>query len=573
MQDQSKFYGNQLSRSYVNKRGVEDKYCGPLIKTIMNRCIHCTRCVRFGYEFCGSKMLGTLKRGSGTEIGNYINYISLSEISANVVDLCPVGALTLKPLAFQIRPWEIRSIESIDLSDGLGSNLYLNYKELDIMRVLPKKNKNINEFWISDKARFSCLVLPAISPSTSNINKTLFQNLLSHKRIIFLISSEIDLNTLSMLQQICFLSFNRVKIKTSISIKPKSNFESWGFLDSLIDITNQPYKACIILSSNLAVESTLLNVRIRMKYLKEKIKIYSFGNFIKTSFPNFFINLNFLEIACLFTGKNFFFTKFFLRNKVHLFYGKSLGDRINLEILDFFKTKHPQFTSTLVQTRCNTEGINYLNFTSITSHTLNKSDLVYSFCLEDTLYLRKKKKEISTLYWFHNYYSKIGLKLNTQIFLNLYNNGGIFLNLEQRPQRVAVFQSKGYSFKTTFSFFLTGFIEILRLSTFINILPSFKSSLFIKSQNLSNTLINFIDRKRLFRIVIEVLMHPNYFENTIQNFINLAKNNFLGLSKLNCSTYPLKLIIEDFYQTNLATKNSVVLVKCSQELRKRSTNF
>ena len=154
LQDQAKIYGSDYSRFFFFKRGVEDKFCGPIIKTIMTRCIHCTRCVRFGSEIAGMD-IGALNRGTSTEIGGYVSKIFDAEISGNVIDLCPVGALTSMPYAFKARPWELRSAESLDLSDSLGSTIYVNFKESEIVRILPKNNAEINENLISDKARFS----------------------------------------------------------------------------------------------------------------------------------------------------------------------------------------------------------------------------------------------------------------------------------------------------------------------------------------------------------------------------------------------------------------------------------
>jgi len=154
LQDQTKMYGSVNSRYFFLKTTVEDKYCGPLIKTIMTRCITCTRCVRYSSEVAGVDFFGTLNRGGSTEIGSYVSQMFKSEISGNVVDLCPVGALTSKPYAFKARPWELRMIESIDITDSLGSNIYVNYKENEIFRILPKNNKYLNNSIISDKARF-----------------------------------------------------------------------------------------------------------------------------------------------------------------------------------------------------------------------------------------------------------------------------------------------------------------------------------------------------------------------------------------------------------------------------------
>ena len=155
LQDQALAFGSDRSRYFETKRGVEDKNCGPLIKTIMTRCIHCTRCVRFASEIAGVEDLGTTGRGRETEIGTYVEKTFESELSGNVIDLCPVGALTSKPYAFMARPWELRSTESIDVSDGVGSNIRIDSRGTEILRILPRFNEEINEEWISDKTRFS----------------------------------------------------------------------------------------------------------------------------------------------------------------------------------------------------------------------------------------------------------------------------------------------------------------------------------------------------------------------------------------------------------------------------------
>jgi NADH-quinone oxidoreductase chain G len=154
LQDQTISYGSDKSRFYEFKRGVEDKNCGPLVKTIMTRCIHCTRCVRFINEMTSFKNLGTVNRGSKMEISTYFKRILNTEISGNIIDLCPVGALTSKPYAFQARSWELKSNDNIDIMDALASNIKVESKGLKILRILPKINKNINEEWISDKTRF-----------------------------------------------------------------------------------------------------------------------------------------------------------------------------------------------------------------------------------------------------------------------------------------------------------------------------------------------------------------------------------------------------------------------------------
>jgi NADH-quinone oxidoreductase subunit G len=155
LQDQVILYGIKSSRYFLKKRAVEDKKLGLFIKSIMTRCIHCTRCVRFSDEIVGTKILGTLNRGQKTEIGPYTSSIFLSNISGNVIDLCPVGALTSRLYAFKARPWELKTNETIDLTDSVGSHLFVAIKELNIARVTPKKNNLLNDAFISDKARFS----------------------------------------------------------------------------------------------------------------------------------------------------------------------------------------------------------------------------------------------------------------------------------------------------------------------------------------------------------------------------------------------------------------------------------
>jgi NADH-quinone oxidoreductase subunit G len=153
LQDQAMAYGVDSSRFHENKRAVEDKYLGPLVKTSMNRCIHCTRCVRFITEVAGVADLGAIGRGEDMEITTYLEHAMRSELQGNVVDLCPVGALTAKPWAMQYRPWEFTKTESIDVMDAVGSAIRVDSRGREVMRILPRVNEDVNEEWISDKTR------------------------------------------------------------------------------------------------------------------------------------------------------------------------------------------------------------------------------------------------------------------------------------------------------------------------------------------------------------------------------------------------------------------------------------
>jgi NADH dehydrogenase (ubiquinone) Fe-S protein 1 len=222
LQDQVKNFGSSYSRFFFPKRVVEDKNVGPLIKTIMTRCIHCTRCVRFGSEIAGVEKLGTLGRGKTTEIGSYVKNFFSSEISGNVIDLCPVGALTSKPYAFQSRPWELKSIESIDLTDGLGSNIYVNFKGSDIFRILPKNNINLNANIISDKIRFSYDSLKKQRINNFSFKffdkntSTFIQKQIDYKSILEHIKSKIRANILIIINE-------ELSIETLLILKFYSN--------------------------------------------------------------------------------------------------------------------------------------------------------------------------------------------------------------------------------------------------------------------------------------------------------------------------------------------------------------
>jgi NADH-quinone oxidoreductase subunit G len=154
LQDQAMAYGRGASRYDENKRAVTDKYMGPLIKTQMTRCIHCTRCVRFSEEVAGVDEIGALYRGENMQITTYLEHAAKHEMSANVIDLCPVGALTSKPYAYEARPWELKKTLGIDVSDACGANIRIDSRGREVLRVLPRNNDDVNEEWISDKARF-----------------------------------------------------------------------------------------------------------------------------------------------------------------------------------------------------------------------------------------------------------------------------------------------------------------------------------------------------------------------------------------------------------------------------------
>ena len=381
LQDQTKSWGSDYSRFFFYKRGVEDKNCGPLIKTIMTRCIHCTRCVRFGTEIAGVDYMGTLNRGTSTEIGSYVSKIFNSEISGNVIDLCPVGALTSKPYAFKARPWELRSNETVDLTDSTGSSIYVNFKETEIMRVLPKNNHEINESIISDKARFSYDAIKnqrlqklfeiSSSKKFKSTNWTsIFEKLdallneNSNTKVTFIVNSDLDFESLQILNLIESKYSPNVSIK-SIGEETKNSFTSWN-RNKISDIKKNS-RFGFLISSNVRMESAILNTKIRRKVISQIFDVLSVGQHFDTSFPTKFVNLNLSKIFEIFEGKSSV-SKLILMNESPLFFvGDSFSKRLfgNFSIISLIKKVAPSSIVVDIKKSSNSTGINFLGFKNI----------------------------------------------------------------------------------------------------------------------------------------------------------------------------------------------------------------
>jgi len=319
LQDQSLFYGLDNSRYSENKREVKEKYMGPLIKTQMTRCIHCTRCIRFASEVAGIPELGAIGRGEDMEITTYLERSMESELSANVIDLCPVGALTSKPYAFEARPWELKKTETIDVMDAVGSNIRVDTYGWEVKRVLPRINEEINEEWISDKTRYACdgllkqrIDTPYIRENGQLI-KTTWEN--ATKILINKIKSfdpsEVagivgDLSDLEMIYS--FKSFfnsigsNNIECRQDrIYINPEERI-NYIFNSSIKGIENSDL--ILLVGSNPRLEASILNARIRKTYLKNNTKIYSIGDPGDLTYPYEIIGSNTSIIKSIATGSH-----------------------------------------------------------------------------------------------------------------------------------------------------------------------------------------------------------------------------------------------------------------------------
>ena len=300
LQDQSVAYGRGGSRYEENKRAVTEKYMGPLIKTVMTRCIHCTRCVRFSEEIAGVDEIGAVGRGEDMQITTYLEQAAEHELSANVIDLCPVGALTSRPYAFEARPWELKKTLSIDVSDAIGANIRLDSRGREVMRALPRINDDVNEEWISDKARYQVDGLSrrrldkvfmrtkgGLKPATWDEAFKAIATAKPGKDIAAIAGDMVDCETM-------FAAKSLLKASGSSLLEGRqtgmdydvSNLAAVNFNSTLAGI--ETADAILIVGSHIRWEAPLVNVRIR-KAVKRGAKVFVIGAFWDTTYPAVFL--------------------------------------------------------------------------------------------------------------------------------------------------------------------------------------------------------------------------------------------------------------------------------------------
>jgi NADH-quinone oxidoreductase subunit G len=294
LQDQSMFYGIDKSRFKENKRAVPEKNMGPLIKTQMTRCIHCTRCVRFATEIAGVPELGAIGRGEDMQITTYLEQSVQSELSGNVIDLCPVGALTSKPYVFEARPWELKKTQTIDVMDAVGSNIRVDTYDWEVKRVLPVINEDINEEWISDKTRYACDGLLNQRLDTPYIKYNNKFEKASWDEVYKIIKSKIEN---ANKDKICGFVGDLTNMETSFIFKEflertvdtkkydfrstkrfidSSKRENYLFNSSINGI--EEADLILLIGANPRFEATMINARIRKAYLSNNTKVVSLND-------------------------------------------------------------------------------------------------------------------------------------------------------------------------------------------------------------------------------------------------------------------------------------------------------
>jgi len=544
LQDQTKIFGSDYSRMYYKKRSVVDKYCGPLIKTIMTRCIHCTRCVRFATEIAGIDTLGTLKRGTETEIGSYIDRVLQSEISGNVIDLCPVGALTSKPYAFTARPWELRKFATIDTLDSVGSNIIVELKETEIVRILPRYSSSINLEWITDKIRFSYDSLKKLRINASFIKKNkkfvrtelfdlikILQSIIKQKNILIPITSNIDNKTLLILQ---FLSkFKKIKVRLFDNLH--TNF----FNPTTYNDINTA-DACFLIGTNIKIENPILNIRLRNLFLKNNFLIYNVGSPFTNNIPTNFISLTLNSFIRLIEGKTQIQQIISQYKTPIFFFGKNLLNRFNLNLLTVnLKKINNKIKFLTVDSTPNLISCASLNFNKLNKKDLIWTDLILAIGLEDSYSVRKiLKKENTKIIWAHTHGTFSAENSDFIIPINTFlESNQSFINSEGREQETQKINIGINDKLTTYNL----------IKLIFNLKSNNQFSLSFIKLLFSNP--ELMKKKKMLNL-IKILPTYNIF-----------------------SKYPLKSNLEDFYLSTAFVKASSTMGLCSQINRKNITNF
>ncbi|MBB1092211.1 NADH-quinone oxidoreductase subunit G [Rhodopseudomonas palustris] len=319
LQDQAMGYGVDSSRFAENKRAVEDKYLGVLVKTSMNRCIQCTRCVRFAAEVCGVPEMGATGRGEDMEITTYLESALTSELQGNLVDICPVGALTSKPYAFAARPWELGKTQSIDVMDGLGSAIRVDTRGREVMRILPRINEAINEEWISDKTRHVIDGLrtqrldqpyvreggklrPASWPEAFGAIKAKLAGV-GGKKIGAIAGDLAAVEEMFALKQLLEkLGSSNLAAPSVAAFDPKAGRASYIFNPTIAGI--EQADALLIIGSNPRKEAAILNARIRKRWRSGGMPIGVIGEQADLTYPTDYLGAGAETLADIASGKH-----------------------------------------------------------------------------------------------------------------------------------------------------------------------------------------------------------------------------------------------------------------------------
>ena len=632
LQDQSFFFGITKKRFYSFKRFVIDKNIGPIVKTLMTRCIHCTRCVRFASEVAGVGTLGIFGRGLHSEIGTYVNKVFKSELSGNVIDLCPVGALTAKPYPFVGRSWELKSVNSIDFSDGFGSDVQIFIKNNKVIKVLPTFNyQEVETNWISDKTRFSfdgmfspervvksCFL---VDTKTKNLNyfkwKTIFSKIINilyfqdhlnrhfytTKKLTVVFSSTISLEVLNLLTLLSNkYSFIQIrKIESSVTV---NDFDSSFILNTLNTKQNfDKSNLCILINVNSRFEGTSLNLKLRQRFLKGNFKVVLIGSLVNSTFPVQYLGSNVEVLKFITEGNHPFCQQLLSSINPIIIYGSEVTKRKDsIELIKMFKTLKILSSKNIALSN----EINFLN-SSVNEMGVNNLSTFKQFSFLDFansmgLYFLnvpfvdpsfKKIIELKSLKLLNESYKFNNLNIEhnfgmlggiSEILLNRFDSFNYF-NL---PNKTFYESSGTYlntigEYKTSLGFIPTiGNIKddwnIIRKLFSCTKFVTFTQCLTSQTK-IGFNCVNLLSFKNFINFnnyPVKTLTKFSFYLNT--TITPVPEINMEGLyynSKSKIFKTKLKFWLEDFYISgkDLYSVNSSTMIKCSKLNRLESSNF
>jgi len=555
LQDQSMFYGVDKSRFKENKRSVPEKNMGPLIKTQMTRCIHCTRCVRFATEIAGVPEIGVIGRGEDMQITTYLEQSVQSELSGNVIDLCPVGALTSKPYVFEARPWELKKTESIDVMDALGSNIRVDTYGWEVKRILPIINEDINEEWISDKTRYACDGLSNQRLDTPFIKYNGKFEQASWKEVFKIIKSKFEntnrnkisgfVGDLSNMEASYIfkeffertLNSNNYESRSSNYYVDRSKRENYLFNSSINGIEQSDL--IFLVGSNTRYEATILNARIRKSFVNNNTKIISLNDVGDLTYPYEHLDGETKTLVEIFEGKNDISKKILNSKKPLIILGES-----------FFKTQSANFIFNLIKKYLNDNNKisnewNSMNSLSVDASTVGSLDLNI-INDKNNLFDELNNHQFDIVYLLGQDSLSFTKKNEFVIYQGSHGDKGAEI-------ADIILPSAAYTEQNGYFTNLEGKLQKAYKASY----PPGEAK---EDWKIINELAEFINNKKLFNDKDEL-------ESSMFNYINLQKEKkdlptLEKQSKENFKNEKLKIKYKDYYFSNVIARASKTMLDC-----------
>ena len=573
LQDIAMSYGSDKSRFRYNKRAVKEKNFGPLIKTVMTRCIHCTRCIRFATEVAGTPELGAIGMGEDMEVTSYLDKTLSSEVSGNMIDICPVGALTSKPFSLTIRPWELSKTESIDVSDAICSNIRLDTRDNEVMRVLPIVNDEINEEWISDKTRFSYdglkfnrLDKPYIRKENQLIESSWDEALnfiktklkkIQKEKIAAVIGNQVDCESIILLKDL----FKMLGSDNLLCSQNNSSYKSiprvaYTFNSTISGIEDSDF--CLLIGTNPRKEAAILNTRIRKRYLQGNFEIFSIGPKFDINYPCKFLGDNPSILNDTINKKNLLSKKLAKAKKPLLIFGDNIFTRKDSSFfLDCIYNLCVSFK--IIQKKKKDIIWNGLNCLHNAASRVGALDLKFyskknNFNL-DKLYHLSNKKKLDFIYLLG--VDQIDIKKLTNSFIVYQGTHGNF----GAEDADVILPGSAYTEKNATYVNTEGRVQATFKACNPPGLAKEDWKIIVAIGKKLKKEFNYYDiydvRKRLIKENSRIFSSPKkHINNEFVKFGNKGKilnDKFV-------------LPINDFYLTDVITKSSKVMKKCSKEL-------